>query len=280
MRRHPAGGRGRRSPPRRCRGAPRRRPGRRRPRRLQRVGAHRGGDRCLRVQLPSAARGPQGRCRRRGRLPGRGQTQRPDAVHHLGHGRRPRRSGLAGRRHRRSQWRRRARRGARDPPAGASGFVHRLHRGRLADRAIRGPRPQEVRPRARLERRHDRGSRRGPRPGRGPVRHRSHRKHRTVLHLRPADLRRRDRRRRVHRQAGGASRSADPRATGRLGHPGRAIVSDRAARKDENPHLADARAFFELPLPGRDAALGNPGGAARLGEIGADTPFVAGQSAS
>lgn len=59
--------------------------------------------------------------------------------------------------------------------------------------------------------------------------------------------------------------------------PETAIVSDRAARKSDNPHLADSRAFFELPLPGRDAALGNPGGAARLGEIGVDTPLVAGR---
>lgn len=35
------------------------------------------------------------------------------------------------------------------------------------------------------------------------------------------------------------------------------------------------RVFFALPLPGRDTALGNPGGAAGVGPIGADTEFVA-----
>ncbi len=34
--------------------------------------------------------------------------------------------------------------------------------------------------------------------------------------------------------------------------------------------------FFAEPLPGRDQPLGSPGGAAALGRIGADTPFVAG----
>jgi ferredoxin len=64
--------------------------------------------------------------------------------------------------------------------------------------------------------------------------------------------------------------------------PETAIVSERAARNDEqlSRYLVDSRAFFELPLPGRDAALGNPGGAQRLGDVGADTPFVAGQAAS
>jgi flavin-dependent dehydrogenase len=31
-------------------------------------------------------------------------------------------------------------------------------------------------------------------------------------------------------------------------------------------------------LPGRDAALGNPGGSLKTGEIGVDTPFVAGHA--
>ena len=34
--------------------------------------------------------------------------------------------------------------------------------------------------------------------------------------------------------------------------------------------------FFAEPLPGRDQALGSPGGAARLGTLGVDTPYVAG----
>jgi ferredoxin len=64
--------------------------------------------------------------------------------------------------------------------------------------------------------------------------------------------------------------------------PESAIVSERAARQVEvlNQHLEDSRAFFALPLPGRDAPLGNPGGAQRLGAVGVDTPFVAGQAAS
>jgi NAD-dependent dihydropyrimidine dehydrogenase PreA subunit len=32
--------------------------------------------------------------------------------------------------------------------------------------------------------------------------------------------------------------------------------------------------FFTEPLPGRDQPLGSPGGAARLGPVGVDTPFV------
>jgi len=33
--------------------------------------------------------------------------------------------------------------------------------------------------------------------------------------------------------------------------------------------------FFAEPLSGRDEPLGSPGGAAKLGVVGADTPFVA-----
>lgn len=40
------------------------------------------------------------------------------------------------------------------------------------------------------------------------------------------------------------------------------------------PYLADNAAFFAEPLPGRDAALGSPGGAAKFGALGADTPLV------
>jgi NAD-dependent dihydropyrimidine dehydrogenase PreA subunit len=59
--------------------------------------------------------------------------------------------------------------------------------------------------------------------------------------------------------------------------PTSAIVADRAARKDEalTVHLADALTFFESPLPGRDAPLGNPGGAGRVGDLGVDTPLIA-----
>jgi NAD-dependent dihydropyrimidine dehydrogenase PreA subunit len=41
------------------------------------------------------------------------------------------------------------------------------------------------------------------------------------------------------------------------------------------PYLADNAAFFAEPLPGRDQPLGSPGGAARSGVIGVDTPLVA-----
>jgi NAD-dependent dihydropyrimidine dehydrogenase PreA subunit len=39
---------------------------------------------------------------------------------------------------------------------------------------------------------------------------------------------------------------------------------------------ADNARFFTEPLPGADASLGSPGGAAKLGRLGADTDLVAG----
>lgn len=39
---------------------------------------------------------------------------------------------------------------------------------------------------------------------------------------------------------------------------------------------ADNARFFAAPLPGREAALDSPGGAAKLGRIGADTELVGG----
>ena len=38
----------------------------------------------------------------------------------------------------------------------------------------------------------------------------------------------------------------------------------------------DNARFFAEPLPGRAAALGSPGGAAKIGPVGADTEYVAG----
>ncbi len=38
----------------------------------------------------------------------------------------------------------------------------------------------------------------------------------------------------------------------------------------------DNATFFTEPLPGAAAALGSPGGAAKLGRVGVDTPLVAG----
>ena len=42
------------------------------------------------------------------------------------------------------------------------------------------------------------------------------------------------------------------------------------------PYLDDNAAFFHETLPGRSAPLGSPGGAAKLGPLGADTPLVGG----
>jgi NAD-dependent dihydropyrimidine dehydrogenase PreA subunit len=55
-----------------------------------------------------------------------------------------------------------------------------------------------------------------------------------------------------------------------------AISYETDLEPDEQVHLADNAAFFHQTLPGRDAPLGSPGGAAHLGRIGVDTPLVAG----
>lgn len=54
-----------------------------------------------------------------------------------------------------------------------------------------------------------------------------------------------------------------------------AIYYETDLTDDESVHLADNAAFFANPLPGRDRALGEPGGAARLGRVGVDTPLIA-----
>ena len=41
------------------------------------------------------------------------------------------------------------------------------------------------------------------------------------------------------------------------------------------PYLKDNEDFFVDALPGAEISLGSPGGAAKLGRIGADTPLVA-----
>jgi hypothetical protein len=53
-----------------------------------------------------------------------------------------------------------------------------------------------------------------------------------------------------------------------------AIVVDRTAPPDFKPWVADNARFFAEPLPGRDAPIGNPGGALKVGEIGTDTELV------
>jgi Fe-S-cluster-containing hydrogenase component 2 len=60
--------------------------------------------------------------------------------------------------------------------------------------------------------------------------------------------------------------------------PVSAVVVDRLAKKDDtlSAFMQDSQNFFRQPLPGRDAPIGNPGGAAALGSIGVDTPLVTG----
>ena len=44
---------------------------------------------------------------------------------------------------------------------------------------------------------------------------------------------------------------------------------------DQRGHLAGNAAFFSETLPGRDGPLGRPGGAAKIGPLGVDTPLIA-----
>jgi NAD-dependent dihydropyrimidine dehydrogenase PreA subunit len=44
--------------------------------------------------------------------------------------------------------------------------------------------------------------------------------------------------------------------------------------EDQRQHVDDNAAFFRQTLPGRDVPLGTPGGAAKVGPIGVDTPLV------
>jgi len=61
--------------------------------------------------------------------------------------------------------------------------------------------------------------------------------------------------------------------------PVEAISQDRRVPPDQTEFVADNARFFTSPLPGRDDPLGMPGGAATLGRVGVDTPFVAGYGA-
>jgi len=58
--------------------------------------------------------------------------------------------------------------------------------------------------------------------------------------------------------------------------PVEAITQDRRVSDENEPHIADSRRFFVEILPGRDAPLGSPGGATKVGKIGVDTELVAG----
>ena len=55
----------------------------------------------------------------------------------------------------------------------------------------------------------------------------------------------------------------------------KAIYGDGELPADQQQHLADNAAFFSETLPGRDGPLGMPGGAAKVGSLGVDTPLVA-----
>lgn len=58
--------------------------------------------------------------------------------------------------------------------------------------------------------------------------------------------------------------------------PVQAIYLDSEAGTDPArlAHIEDGRRFFDDPLDGRAAPLGNPGGAAMSGDIGVDTELV------
>ncbi|GAY11541.1 ferredoxin [Pseudonocardia sp. N23] len=54
-----------------------------------------------------------------------------------------------------------------------------------------------------------------------------------------------------------------------------AIVLEQELTDDERVHLTDNATFFYDTLPGRDAPLGDPGGASTVGPVDIDTPLVA-----
>jgi len=58
--------------------------------------------------------------------------------------------------------------------------------------------------------------------------------------------------------------------------PVEAIYYEEDLPEALRPYLADNEEFFTQALPGRAGPIGNPGGAARLGALGVDTPLVAG----
>jgi Fe-S-cluster-containing hydrogenase component 2 len=57
--------------------------------------------------------------------------------------------------------------------------------------------------------------------------------------------------------------------------PVEAISQDRRVPDGQSEFVEDNRRFFIEPLPGRDNAIGAPGGAQKTGAIGVDTPLVA-----
>ncbi|HEY0485344.1 MAG TPA: ferredoxin [Mycobacteriales bacterium] len=59
--------------------------------------------------------------------------------------------------------------------------------------------------------------------------------------------------------------------------PVEAISQDRRVPDGQEDFVADNARFFAEPLPGRDAPLGAPGGAHKVGPVGADTELVSGR---
>ena len=57
--------------------------------------------------------------------------------------------------------------------------------------------------------------------------------------------------------------------------PVSAVASTRVLTEAEMPFAEDNAQFFVQTLPGRDAPLGDPGGADAVGPIGVDTTLVA-----
>ena len=57
--------------------------------------------------------------------------------------------------------------------------------------------------------------------------------------------------------------------------PVEAIYYEDDVPEQWTPFLKDNADFFTETLPGRDGPLDSPGGAAKLGRVGADTPLVA-----
>ena len=62
--------------------------------------------------------------------------------------------------------------------------------------------------------------------------------------------------------------------------PVEAIAQDRMLEPEDEQHIDDGEKFFYQVLPGRDEPLGSPGGTHKTGDIGVDTPLVAGLPAN
>ena len=57
--------------------------------------------------------------------------------------------------------------------------------------------------------------------------------------------------------------------------PVEAIYYEDDLPEEFGPYLADNETFFTMPIPGREKALGSPGGAAEVGPLEVDAPLVA-----